>query len=340
MNLTYCLAEDREGAEIGLKLAILSLADHCPGVPVVLYRPNPIPSFVDWLKQQPQVRLVAEPLDGASSWNCKPQAMLPLLGDDPEAEVVWVDSDLMVSRDPRELFRRLSIETLGITQEPPSHPDPGVRLRAEGWGFPPGNNYSFTMNSCVVRITQHHRKLMERWLECLQHPEYLAFAQRPLSERPVHYRSDQDVLNALLGSAEFQHIPIGLFPNGQDVIHSGGALAYSLSERIRGLFLKQPTFIHAISIKPWMVLGNQDPWSSPRRWWWRSLQQEISPYVALARGYRNRVDEPTGWMDATSGWGRCLRMIGFGHWALCGLPVTLVATWIDKLGMTHKIRKD
>lgn len=329
MKTIFCLAEDRAGAEIGLKLAILSAHRHCPDVPVVLYRPDPIPSFIAWLKDFPNVRLVTEPLPGASSWNCKPQAMLPLLDSDPEAEVVWIDSDLILAKDPRLLFRRLTPETLGITQEPPSQPDQGTRRRTEGWGFTVGNARSFTMNSCVVRVTRHHRRLLERWLACLNHPQYIAYAKRPLEERPLHYLTDQDVLNAIIGSEEFVDMPLGLFVNGRDVLHSGGALAYSISERLRGLFLPIPTFVHAIAIKPWMILGRKD--LKGRWWWWRKLHQEISPYVALAREYQQAIQEPAEWMTAGSLSGRLLRCLGFGHWSLRGLPVTVLATLLNRL---------
>ena len=56
--------------------------------------------------------------------------------------------------------------------------------------------------------------------------------------------SDQDVLNALLGSEEFACLPIRILKTGLDVIHSGGALAYSLSERLRGLVRPIPPFVH------------------------------------------------------------------------------------------------
>ncbi len=47
MKTIFCLAEDRRGAEIGLKLAVLSLAEHCPDSRVVLFRPASAPGFAE-----------------------------------------------------------------------------------------------------------------------------------------------------------------------------------------------------------------------------------------------------------------------------------------------------
>jgi hypothetical protein len=329
-KLIFCFAEDREGAEIGLKLGILSLTEHCPGVPIVLYRPAPIPSFTAWLRQFPDVRLVSEPLSGAFSWNCKPHAMLPLL--DEADEVVWLDSDMMVSGDPRPLFSRLGPETLGITQEPPSHPDQGSAIRTQGWGLKIGRPRDFTLNSSALRTTHHHAPLLRRWMDLMTRPDYVQCHERPVTERPVAMKGDQDVLNALLGSDEFTELPVRVFWNGRDVIHSGGALAYPLTKRLAGLFRPMPTFVHAISLKPWMILvrGKNLP---GRWWWWRQLNQEISPYVALAKRYRARTAEPMPWLDWSTPLGTVLRVSGLGHWALRGLPVTAASTFLKVSGL-------
>ncbi|MFM7102980.1 MAG: hypothetical protein ACKO3N_17645 [Verrucomicrobiota bacterium] len=330
MNLTFCLAEDRAGAEIGLKLAILSLRRHCGQVPVVLYRPAPLPSLVRWLRGQPQVRLVTERLPGWRQWDCKPQALLPLLEQDPAGQVVWLDSDLMLAGDPRPLYDRMSPETVGITQEPPSQPHQGSELRTRGWELPVGRCLPHTLNSCMVRFTACHRPLLVRWDALLRDPRYVALAAMNVQERPPAMMSDQDVLNALLGSREFSGVPLAVFRNGREVLHSGGALAYSATERVRGLLLRKPVFLHAISLKPWMVLGHPE---LRGRWGWRrKLQQEISPFVAEARAYAGQVDEPCPWLEDHTLPGRLLRLAGLGHWALRGLPVSVLAAGLRRGG--------
>lgn len=331
MGLTYCCAEDRKGAEIGLKLLVLSVARHSPGVPLHLHRPHPLPEFVAWLRRFPQVRLFPDPLPGASDWNTKPHALLPALaGDDDVA--VWLDSDLMLAGDPRPWFAGLGPGEIGLAEEPASHPDPGMALRTRGWGFTPGPDRGITINSCVIRVTPRHRRLLERWKECMARDDYRAWQARPVGERPPAMKSDQDVLNALLGAEEFQDLRVRLLRSGREVVHCGGALAYGLAERVAGLAGPHPLFLHAISVKPWMIL-NPGQALAGRMWWWRRLNQELSPYVAHARRYRDAVDEPTRWMDWRTPTGTALRLLGLGHWALRGLPVTAAATVVQRLGL-------
>lgn len=328
MKLTFCAAEDRKGAEIGLKLLVASVAEHCPYVPLHLHRPDPLPEFATWLKRFPQVRLFPERPPGAHQWNCKPQSLTPELSE-PDSEAVWLDSDLMLTKDPRPLFRQLSPDQLGITQEPPSQADQGSLLRTKAWNLPVGRELPQTLNSCVLRVTRQHLPLLARWRELLESPEYVAIQGRPVSERGVAFASDQDVLNALLGSKEFANVPIGMFRNGVDVIHCGGALGYSISERLAGLFLPRPTFFHAISVKPWVVLsGVPLPGQSA---WFRRLMHEVSPYLAYARRYRNVVDDPCEWLDQSSPVGLAMRAAGLGHWALRGLPITVAATLLRRV---------
>jgi hypothetical protein len=174
--------------------------------------------------------------------------------------------------------------------------------------------------------------LLTRWRELLERPDYVAIQARPVAERPLAMASDQDVLNALLGSGDFAEVPIGVFGNGRDIIHSGGALGYSFTERLRGLFLPHPTFVHAISAKPWIILepGGREP---GRRGWFRRLMHEVSPYLVHARRYRDRLDEPCRWMDWHTPLGSVLRVAGLGHWALRGMPVSAVAAVLNRLGV-------
>lgn len=332
MKTVFCLAEDRHGAEIGLKLAILSLADHCPDSRVVLFRPESAPGFVEWLKQFPQVELVTERLPGANNWNCKPHALLhELPRADDDTQLVWLDSDLLLTRDLRPLFAGLSADTLALTQEATTQPHQGTAVRTRGWELPVGRAFPGTFNSCVVRVTRRHEPLLRHWRKLLGDPRYTSQAGVPTEQRPPHLWSDQDVLNALVGAEEFSSVPIFTLRHGREVLHTGGALGFTLGERLRGLFLPVPTVLHAIAGKPWVLLlaANRQP---GRFHWFRRLQQELSPFVAHARRYRHRVDEPTEWLDYRTITGTLLKAAGLGHWALRGLPVTIAATVGRRLG--------
>jgi hypothetical protein len=325
MRRVYCLAEDREREEVGLRFAVASLLKACPTARAVVYRPNPSADFRRWLGGRPRAELVAELPPGASSWNCKPHTLLPLLQGDAD-EAVWLDSDILVTRDPSHLFDPLGPDVLLGAEESPTSPYPrGFAARTAAWGLPAGRDFPVTLNTCVLRVTRTHVPLLERWRGLLADPRYTA-AQAQI-DRPMHLISDQDVLNALLGSAGFADVPVQYLRIGRGVIHCGGAVGYSLGRRLGGVFRRVPPFLHAIAGKPWWVFHPEYPKQhSPWFTWYRRLLQETSPYVAAARRLRAEVGVPCPWLDARSPLGRGLRALGLGHFALLGLPLTAAAT--------------
>ena len=330
-EIAFCLAEDRADSETGLRLAILSLARHAPEARVFLYRPSPTAQFSEWVGRFPQVTFIPDRPEGANSWNCKPHALAPALAEGYR-QAVWLDSDIILTRDVRPLFARLDDRTVACAQEPASLAYQGTEHRTRAWGLEVGKPSAMTFNSCVVRVTKEHLSLLDRWTQLMQSAEYLRSQRLPLAERPLHMMGDQDVLNALLGSREFASIPIRLLRSGTDVIHAGGALGYSLRERLAGIPRKKPAFLHASAGKPWLWLGGGPGWSRRDFFGWhRRLLQEVSPYVAEARRYKAELGMNSSWMEQSSGVGTALRVLGLGHFALRGLPITAVATVLNGL---------
>ena len=325
----FCLAEDRRDHETGLRLTILSLSRHCPGAPVYVYKPPNDSDFGDWVRSFPEVTWFPYRPPESHAWNCKPQALKPLLAMG-HRDAVWLDADLVVTSDCRRVFERLDERVLAVAQEPASLPHRGTAVRTRGWNLEVGRPLPFTLNSSVLRVTSHHIPFLERWTGMLNDPEYLACQKLVLEERPIHMAGDQDVLNALVGSREFADIPLHVFRSTVDIIHAGGALGYSASERIRGLFRPKPAFIHATAGKPWLWLGGEPYWSQKNFFsWHRRLLQETSPYLFEARRYRNQLGEASQWMDWRTGTGTVLRLLGLGHFALRGLPIALAAGAMD-----------
>src|SRR5580704_10197483 len=80
-ELIICVAEDRKEFLPSIKLLLLSLAAHCPGVKVYLIFPPALAEFRSWLSQYPQVLLRTEPLPTAYGVNVKPQAILHLFDE-------------------------------------------------------------------------------------------------------------------------------------------------------------------------------------------------------------------------------------------------------------------
>jgi hypothetical protein len=324
--IAFCIAEDRAEIEIGVRLAILSVVRHCPGTPLYVYRPAHHPQFAEWVRRFPQVQWIPDRPEGANSWNCKPQALKPLLAAGHRS-AVWLDSDLVLTQDCRPVFESLDDRTLAITQEPASLAWQGTAVRTRAWKLEPRRALPFTLNSSVLRVTAQHRTLLDRWAEYLANPEYVACQSKTLEERPIHMASDQDVLNALVGAAEFADIPLHIFRSGVDIIHAGGALGYSWTERLAGCFQPKPFFFHATAGKPWLWLGGEPYWSQRNFFSWnRRLLQETSPYLFEARRYRDDLDLDTTWMYKRTPTGTLLRLAGFGHYALRGLPLAAAAS--------------
>jgi hypothetical protein len=332
--LVFCLSEDRPLEEIGLRLALCSLRRHQPESEAVIYQPNASPGLVAWLEGFPRVRLVPGRPGGAAGWNCKPHVLLPLL-EAGHAEVVWLDGDILLTRPCAPLLQKSPSEELIVSQEQAAAVAPqGTEPRTRGWGLPVGRTYPWTVNSCVLRVTAHHVPLLRRWQELLASPEYLRWQAGPIGDRPFHMHGDQEALGALVGAAEFRDLPVRFLRTGRDVIHAGGALAYSVGERVRGLFAPKPTFLHGQGTKPWWVF---DPASlrEHRGWFltYRRWLQEVSPYVAEARKYRGELgglDRP--WLDYWSWFGGLNRLAGFGHHALRGLPLSAAAAVLTAAG--------
>ena len=325
-DTAFCLSEDRVDCEVGLRLAVLSLREHFPEAGIFVYRHGATEDFTTWMRAFERVTLIPERPPGAIEWNCKPQAMQPIL-EAGYRQVIWADSDIIATKHGRGAFTGLPDDAVLVTQEPTSARFQGTRVRTVGWNLPIGREFPFTLNSCIVRVTKAHAALLERWTELLLRPEYLTAQALRLEERPLHMMGDQDILNALLGSSDFAHVPVRVLGSGTEIVHTGGALGYSLGQRLQGLAGAKPGFLHATAGKPWLWLGGDPYWSRPNfAGWQRRLLQETSPYLAEARRYRDRLGLDTSWMDKRSGLGTLLRVLGFGHFALRGLPITLVAT--------------
>ena len=324
-RIAFCLAEDRPDCGTGLRLAILSLCRHCPSTPIYVYRPDPDSHFSNWAAQFPQVTHIPTAPPGATTWNCKPHALKPLLLEGYR-DAVWLDSDVIITRDCRPLLAGLDESALAITQEPASRPNQGTAIRTRAWNLEVARSLPVTLNSSVLRVTKHHLALLECWKEYLCKPEYVECETIPLDDRPVHLASDQDVLNALLGAPQFASIPVHVLQSAIDIIHTGGALGYSSLERLRGIFRPKPTFLHATAGKPWLWLSGAPYWSQRNFFsWHRRLLQELSPYLYEARRYRSQLGEDARWMYWRTGTGTMLRLAGLGHFALRGLPLTIFA---------------
>ncbi len=319
----FCFADDRLDAEPGLRVAVTSLQFHRPGSRMVVLWKGLHQGFIDWMSQWPSVRCELPPPTRVQGWSSKPHWIRSLF-DANETEVIWLDSDLMTIDCPERIFGELSEDTIVLAQEPRCFPNQETVRRTSAWNLKVGRTYPFMFNTCVVRLTRNHRQLLEDWCRLTESPHFVELQRLPFHQRPPHAGSDQDLLAALLCSAQYSWIPIRLVPSGDEIIHSGGALYFPVSERLRSLFGRRPIFVHAMGAKPWTILDRCTAYQGTT-WKVQRLGQETSPYAAHARTFAHVIEMPTPWLDYATLGGRVLRWMGFGRDALRGLPQTALA---------------
>jgi hypothetical protein len=315
-----CVAENRLSCETGVRLLIASAARHSPHFDVQLFFPVATDEFKAWLLNFPNVSLNHYEIQGPwSGWNIKPEIFRTLFANGFE-NLLWVDTDIIITRDIGELYEDVSEDMVIIAEEAlcSSHFD-GDALRARSWGLPVGRKMPFQVNTGVLGLSLRHSRLLERWAATLRSPDYLAAMAMPWHARPRHFMGDQEVLNALLCSTEFSDVTLKYLTRGREIIQYFGSAGYTLSERFTNLIRGQPIFIHSLGHKAWMPMkparGVKD----------RVLQayQEVSPYTFAARRYVIHLPE-NHWMTPKSMAGRLLTWAAFGRGALAGFPIAAI----------------
>ena len=242
-------------------------------------------------------------------------------------EVIWIDSDVFVTRDIRPLFHALD-EAVFVATEASCALDrndhDGAGRRAQLWQFSVGRVLPTALNSGILRVTRRHYPLMKRWWELLQSDEYQGCQQKEWMKRPIHMQGDQDVLTALLTSTEFAHIPLKVLRRSKHIVQFDGVWGYTTAERLRNLLGDGPTFIHSMGSKPWVVR-----WESERRnglgEYFKMVYLDVSPYTLSSAKFKEDLACDTNWMCAHYKFSAILRSLAMQHPALTGLPMAVFA---------------
>lgn len=321
----FCIAEDRPSAETGLRVLLVSLAQHEKGTPTVLYRPGSSPEFTEWCRQWSWLEIVPERPAGGFEWNCKPQALRPLL-DRGFDEAIWLDSDLMLQTPLARVLDGLPAETLAVTQDSraTNKGEFTLEARTRAWNWPLMRAPMDPINTCLIRVTAAHRTLLTRWEEAMNEARYVEWARQPVGKRPPYFTSDQDVLMALLGGPEFGSLPLRVLPTGSAVLHCAGLRSFTWSERWRATTQGPAPLVHATTDKPWIVLSPR--FGRSRRERLTQLAHELSPYVVAARTLQTRLGQPAPWLEFRTPLGRFLGLLGWASPGLAGGPLTLAAS--------------
>jgi hypothetical protein len=314
--IRLCTYEDRKHCFIGVKLLVLSLARYCPNAELAFWCPELSDVQAAWLARQPNVQVRVEPALGVSGWDIKPTLLRRTI-DEGGKEAIWIDSDIVVTGDILPMLSELDPDIFLATEEMRHAPEPqGSRMRTTALGLELGRELGVTVNSCVLRATGRHVALLEDWTARLSSHEYREAQRRPFHWRPIHLRSDQDVLTGLLGSREYAVTRLRLLRSGSDIASCMDNIGYPTLDRVKNLFRGLPIFVHAQGRKPW-----EDP---------QPLSAELSPYSHVARSYWHLVDEPMAWTVPRSRVARVLDRMSLGDPNLRGLPFAMIreAQWL------------
>jgi hypothetical protein len=328
-----CTHDDRPQAATGIKLLVLSLADHCPDLDVLVSWPHPAGDLAEWLQDRPNVQLRVETSYIGKEWNIKPDLLMHCL-DQGYREIIWLDSDVIVARDFRDLFADAGDETLIVAEDFywAAYVFSGGTARAELWGLRPGRSMPWTVNTGVLRVTPAHRPLLRAWGALLASPPYVQAHQRAWSARPVHLVGDQDVLTALLSSQRFSDIPVRFLRRGKHVIYNFGPSGYTLRERLANLKGSAPPFAHCSGPKPWDPPRDVSLIRSPRQYYTR-VGLELADYTRLARRYRDHFAPDAVAFDVETTPAHLSQWLAGKHIPLQGATLTLFH------GFGRRIRK-
>jgi hypothetical protein len=304
--------EDRPSHFVGLKLLALSLAKHSPDARLEIFVTGSTPELASWAAAN-HVRLRVGADFVPSGYDVKPTLLRRALESGAE-EAIWLDSDIIVTRDPRSLWEGCSPETIVVAEEFIGAPAQGGLSRTRAWGLPLGRSLPNTTNSCIVRVTRVHLELLRAWENLLGQGRYREAQSLGWQDRPTHLMGDQDVLCALLGSQPFVDVPIRWVRRGPEIAHCFEDRGYVLHQRLANLFAgRTPLLLHGQGPKPWHLSGHVRP-----------LHLELSPYTLAALGYVEQLGEPTEWAERQRSTTKLLRLLFRDHLTASGtLPAVL-----------------
>ena len=295
-----CIYEDRPSDFVAVRVLLASLRDHAPGLTLDVTLPNASREECDAIARRFGATVRNDASGVGSKYDVKPGLLRRALERGADA-AIWIDSDIVVARDFRPALADVPPHAIVVAEETLGVPYQGGTSRTEGVGLAVGRSLHATANTCVTRVTRAHLPLLTAWEALLRTADYRAAQDQPLAQRAVWYKGDQDLLTALLGSAEFADVPIHWLRRGRDVAHCFqlGGVGYNVLERLVNTVSRaQPIFAHSCGDRPW-----RPPQGAT------TLHLETSPYTLIAARYEQALGEPLAWARPQLVGSRMLRSV-------------------------------
>lgn len=306
--MLFCTYEDRVSEFVRVALLAKSLLANEPGAALhVIGRCTP-DWFRDFAAGDDRLSIVDAETLSSTGWCVKPEILRRMI-DDRGGRVTWIDSDIVVSSPLRALIASWQDEDLVVAEEPECNRGRLQGAMAERWGLEAGRDISARVNSCVVSATKRHLGVLQMWEGLMQRPEFLEAQRQQYRNRESHLASDQEVLEAVLTSSECRQVSVRMLKSGADIAQCFKGDGYPVAARLRHLWGRLPPLVHAQGTKPWDVVMRP-----------KSAYLDVSPYLSVARKYRDGLPGECRWMFPAKVVPKLLEIVFCGEPNLAGMP--------------------
>jgi hypothetical protein len=321
-RLVFCTYEDRAAEFVRVALLSKSLLANEPGATLQVFGRCVPDWFYEFAGQESRLAVGGAETLSSSGWCVKPEVLRRMIAEHG-GRVTWIDSDIVVSAPVRALFATRPDEELLVAEEPACNRGRLQGAMAELWGLKPGRGVSARVNSCVVSATEQHLEVLQAWEQLMQQPAFLEAQEQRYKDRESHLASDQEVLEAVLTSAPGRNVPVQMLKSGEDIAQCFRGDGYSVGARLRHLWGRLPPLVHAQGSKPWDAVMRP-----------KSAYLDVSPYLYVARKYREGLPDECRWMFASKVVPRTLEIMTGGEPNLVGLPYALrsaIVRWLRRM---------
>jgi hypothetical protein len=294
-----------------------------PAVSLHLIVPEPPEQVRSWAEHRREVVLsTCRPPAGVVGWDVKPWLLLREL-DEGRPEVVWIDTDMIVTRPVSAMIKEFPGDSVLVAEE---WNEPRAIPVCHQWDLVSARPIP-QINACFVRVTQAHRPLLQRYFEMVKDPRYREAQALPQEARPFYFIGDSWVLTAILESEEFSRVPFHCLRLGQHIAQCAGSSGYKPHDRLLGLMRGLPTLIHCIGRKPWQA--GLDRGRVHR--FLIDLATDLSPYVLASRRVARDLDIHPGWLDSRTSIGALFRGLTGDHPGMAGLLLAIIHAFHVKI---------